>query len=83
MFFLLHFQYKAKMLLAPYAYIIQGRAICGYLNLWQYIFTVSLTSKEMMSVRLEYLTFELGCLAVDHKKSWSKKMKHTQVSKTF
>lgn len=73
MFFLLHFQYKAKMLLAPYAYVIRGRAISGYLNLWQYIFTVSLTSKEMMSVRLEYLTFELGCLAVDYKKSWSKK----------
>lgn len=64
MFFLLHFQCKTKMLLAPYAYVSQDRALCCYLDLWQYIFTVCLTSKEMMSVRLEYLTFDLGCLAV-------------------
>jgi len=52
------------MLLAPYAYVSQDRAIRGYLDLWQCIFTVYLTSKEIMSVQLESLTFELGCLAV-------------------
>jgi len=83
MFFLLHFQYTTKMPLAPYAYVSQDRAICCYLDLWQYIFTVCLTSKEIMSVRVEYLTFELGCLTVDYKKSWAKRMKHTQVLKTF
>lgn len=67
------------MLLAPYVSVIQSRAICGCLNLWQYIFTLSLTSKEVMSVQLEYLTFELGCLAVDHKKSWSKNEGYTNL----
>lgn len=60
------------MLLALYAYVSQDRAIHCYLDLWQYVFTVCLTSKEIMSVQLEYLTFELGCLAVDHKKNWEK-----------
>lgn len=83
MFFLLHFQCESEMLLATYAYVSQDRAIRCYLDLWQYIFTVCLTSKEIMSVRLEYLTFELGCLAVPYKRSWSKEMKHVQVLKTF
>lgn len=64
MFFLLHFELKTKMLLALYAYVSQDRAIRSYLDLWQYIFTVCLTSKEIMSVQLESLTFGLGCLAV-------------------
>lgn len=61
------------MPLAPYAYVSQDRAIRCHLHLWQYIFTVCLTSKEILSVRLEYFTFELFFLAMAHKKKLVKK----------